>query len=773
MIRLDRLTAGDLPITLGGYELVVVLGERGEGRVFRADAIDGRKDAEITALWPSLLASPGMTDEIAEELAALHDFTHPAAVRVLDVGRQRSTVWFASEPIVGVTLGEITSGPLRASARQVLEVAVAVLDVLDAAHGRRRDESPQLHRGLTPDRILVTEQGAVKVRGFGLGALPLGTGESGRITSGSWASPEQIGRRTLGTSSDLFSLGAIILFALTRRAPFRSAADAIPSERVGEIVRVLARGEIFSRVESLAMGLGSVMQGLLALDPASRFSSAGQAREALRAVASRLAPGEPLGALAGRMLVDHASTVAALGGALPASRDLLPIESLAPTPLRSEETADTDADFLLPSQRIEAKRMREEESLEGLDLDVPSALGVEVETQRLPQVPEPSSLPPDLGSRPTAAVFDDVLATAPPRAPLPLTPRLPSPDRPLVAAPPREPVPAPRPAPVPAPRPTAGPGLRPPDPPPVAAPPRVPVPAPRPTPVAAPRPSPIPVAPGLPPRGERPVSAPPAWAPPLAPPSSGLRSSGSPPLVLRGPSAPAHSSAPADSSVPKPHKRLRLRPDVEIDEGPAGGSGRIVTVVALVGITLGILGLLGLQFTGDHVPSRPDTQELSRVDTPAPVPAPEREPTAAPELPTEQAEELTPAPERAELPVAVREPTPRRTITPTPVEMPAGPVTLGVKHRPLKKGQAGSSDLLSVRIDGPDGTTVTLHHGPTGGPYQQLPLRAKSGGRFEEWLNFPSTPGLTLEYWVVATHPAAAASASSGSRSNPHRLALE
>ena len=219
-----------------------------------------------------------MRADLAEELESLVGFAHPGVVRLLETGRSKGRVWFVSESVVGVTLGELATGSMRPTPRQVIDVAVAVLDALDAVHRRSWKGSAHLHRGLTPDRVLLQADGSVKVRGFGLGALPLGTGHSGRTTPGSWASPEQVGRRTLSPASDLFSLGAIIYFALTGKSPFRARPDAIPSERVGEIVRVLARGEIFRRVERFALGLGSALQALLAVDPGSRFSTAAEAR---------------------------------------------------------------------------------------------------------------------------------------------------------------------------------------------------------------------------------------------------------------------------------------------------------------------------------------------------------------------------------------------------------------------------------------------------------------------------------------------------------------
>ncbi len=488
-MRLDRLTMSDLPVSVGDYRLLVALGERGEGRVFRAEDAAGRP-VEITALWPSLLAGAGVRDEVADELAGVRGFAHPHVVGVLDVGEHHGGLWIANEPVVGVTLRELVSGELRASSGQVLSILVDVLDALVAIHGREHEGGALLHRCLTPERVLVTQSGAVRVRGLGLGGLPDGVGLSASAASGSWASPEQIGRRALGPSSDLFSVGALIAFGLLGKPPFRTDSDAIPSERVGEIVRVLARGEVFSRLERRAMGLGSALQGFLAVDPASRFVTAAQARDVLRTVLGRMPDEEPVGALIARVLVDQAATVAAPEGALPTSRDLLPLESLAPEVELEEDTEDTDADFLLPSQRMEAMRLR----ADGAD-----SADREAKTQPLPPVGPPP--PPDLGSRKTTAVAREAF---PPRNP-------PPPSVPKAALAPLPPM---RPAPPVVP---AG----------VTVPPRAPVAAPpRPAPVAAP-PRPAPVA-----------APPSSWAPPVAPPSPGLRASGEPPLVRRGPSAP-------------------------------------------------------------------------------------------------------------------------------------------------------------------------------------------------------------------------------------------
>ena len=80
--------------------------------------------------------------------------------------------------------------------------------------------------------------------------------------------------------------------------------------------------------------------------------------------------------------------------------------------------------------------------------------------------------------------------------------------------------------------------------------------------------------------------------------------------------------------------------------------------------------------------------------------------------------------------------------------------------------------MVSVRMDDAAGANVVLHFGPPGGPFEQRPLGAKSGGRWEGWLPLPTVGG-ALEYWVTAEHPRASLPASSGSRSAPHRVSIQ
>jgi hypothetical protein len=96
---------------------------------------------------------------------------------------------------------------------------------------------------------------------------------------------------------------------------------------------------------------------------------------------------------------------------------------------------------------------------------------------------------------------------------------------------------------------------------------------------------------------------------------------------------------------------------------------------------------------------------------------------------------------------------------------------LAVHHRAITRGDAGASELVSVRVDGGAGASVTLHHGPRGGPYAEAALRPKSGGRFEGWLPLDGPAGGSVEYWITA-EGAGGRVAAAGSRGSPFRVEL-
>jgi eukaryotic-like serine/threonine-protein kinase len=168
----------------------------------------------------------------------------------------------------------------RAGRTERLLVAVRqVLDGLRYVHGRGL-----VHRDLKPSNIMVDDARRARLMDFGLvkgahepDAEPLTA--TGRVV-GTWRymSPEQAQGGAVDGRSDLYSLGVILYELLGGRPPF-TAKDPVLLWR--EILNVVP-APLQMVNPGVNARLAAVCERLLAKDPAARFASAEEVREALR-----------------------------------------------------------------------------------------------------------------------------------------------------------------------------------------------------------------------------------------------------------------------------------------------------------------------------------------------------------------------------------------------------------------------------------------------------------------------------------------------------------
>ncbi len=253
---LTRLQPGD-PRTIGPYQLVGQLGGGGMGRVFLGRSAGGRLVA-VKVIRSDLAADPDFRVRFRREVAAARRVSGLYTATVVDADADSEEPWLATAYVAGPSLAEAVHdhGPLPP--RSALALAAGLAESLAAIH-----KAGVVHRDLKPSNVLLAEDGP-RLIDFGISRAAESTSVTRAgfvIGSPGFMSPEQAQGDDVGPPSDIFSLGAVLVFAATGEPPFGSGTTAALVFRV-----VFAPANL----DAVPDGIRPVVERCLAKDPSQR-----------------------------------------------------------------------------------------------------------------------------------------------------------------------------------------------------------------------------------------------------------------------------------------------------------------------------------------------------------------------------------------------------------------------------------------------------------------------------------------------------------------------
>lgn len=225
---------------IGPYQIREKIAQGGMAELFIADYVrqDGFKRlVAIKRVLPHLAENEDFINMFIREarLAAL--LQHPNIVQIFDFGKIQNTYIIAMEYIKGLNLGQI-----MAKLQKPLPVDMAIFIImkislgLDYSHSRKDDDTDQplgiVHRDISPQNILISEQGEVKISDFGISKA---TTEPSLTQAGvikgklAYLSPEQALGREVDKQADVYALGLVFyeILAGQRLYQFDSDIEAI------------------------------------------------------------------------------------------------------------------------------------------------------------------------------------------------------------------------------------------------------------------------------------------------------------------------------------------------------------------------------------------------------------------------------------------------------------------------------------------------------------------------------------------------------------------
>jgi serine/threonine-protein kinase len=279
---------------LGRYTLVSRYASGGMADIWLANAAGAsgfKKVVILKILQPQIAEDPDNLRMFLNEALVGSALNHPNIVHVFDYGEIGETYFIAMEYVSGKTLRSIKS-ELRKKLHLppvwlTLRTVSMVCDALDYAYQLCDIDGVHLHlahRDITPENIMVSYQGIVKVLDFGIARLDCGQQtEVGKLKGKrAYVAPEQILAVTKEQASndhrsDLFSLGVVLYEMLTGTRPFQGKNELSLLKEIIEKHPVSPR----QLAPSISPALEAIVLKALQKEPDQRYQSAAEFRDVI------------------------------------------------------------------------------------------------------------------------------------------------------------------------------------------------------------------------------------------------------------------------------------------------------------------------------------------------------------------------------------------------------------------------------------------------------------------------------------------------------------
>ena len=274
------------------YELLERIGVGGMAEVFRANSLGAEgfeRPIAIKRILPNLAEDDEFVKMFIDEAKIAVQLSHPNIVGIFDLGRFGDDYFIAMELVHGRDLRQIQDREAQLGRRVPLEIALhASMKVCEALHhahfkggGSSNGEAVFIiHRDVSPQNVLVSYDGQVKVTDFGLAKAAGRTVQTqAGIIKGKLAymSPEQLTSVPIDQRSDIFAAGTLLWELLTGERLFLGKSDRETIQNVFQAKVSSPR----SLDAAIPEELDRVVMKALAKDRDQRYRTAQEMHDAL------------------------------------------------------------------------------------------------------------------------------------------------------------------------------------------------------------------------------------------------------------------------------------------------------------------------------------------------------------------------------------------------------------------------------------------------------------------------------------------------------------
>jgi serine/threonine protein kinase len=275
---------------LGPYELVRQLGRGGFAEVWlgkRTGPGGFESRVAIKTVRIELRTDPAFQQMFTDEAKLAARINHPNVVSIFELGEVDGVLYLVMEYITGRPLNVL--GYMMQRAAKPIPVGIVMRILADtcaglhAAHELERDGKSLgvIHRDVSPQNILVSDKGMVKLIDFGVAKANdrLAADTTDGHTKGKlrYMAPEQAMARAVDRRADIWAVGAVAFDLIEGHPPHDGQND------LARLFKLMDKSPPPSFVKDVPKPIADVIKKALEPDPDSRWATAAEMRTAIEA----------------------------------------------------------------------------------------------------------------------------------------------------------------------------------------------------------------------------------------------------------------------------------------------------------------------------------------------------------------------------------------------------------------------------------------------------------------------------------------------------------
>ena len=265
---------------IGPLALESPLGGRGS-HIFRAIHIQQRAQVAVRVFSVPLGMTPEAKQEFAEQLDIVKALRHPGIVRCYGGGFDAKDAYLVYELVDGTSLDFELERRQRLPWESVLDLGLQLCEALQTAH-----EAGWIHGHIRPDKVILLKNDTqIKLCDFRKGPSSPHPMTAEKLA---YSAPETFDDRPkTDAASDLYSVGAVLYFAITGHPPFQASNLTMMKQSIRQNVVAPVATLVFD----CPVWLSSIVEQLMNKDPLKRPFTAAATAMALREAQRRASDG--------------------------------------------------------------------------------------------------------------------------------------------------------------------------------------------------------------------------------------------------------------------------------------------------------------------------------------------------------------------------------------------------------------------------------------------------------------------------------------------------